>query len=81
MEDEINIRAGVVDCRCVPNIALDDLGGVGNGVTRATREVVENADIVVVDQRVDEVTADESGTAGYEYRMSGWTESSHWSVM
>ena len=70
MEDELDAAHGVVDALVAAQLALDDLDVVlqaGEVRAVAGREVVEHANgVAALEQRADEVRADEAGAAGDE---------------
>ena len=70
VEDELDAADGVVDALVAAQLALDDLDVVLEpGEVRAVAggEVVEDANrVAALEQRADEVAADESGSAGDE---------------
>ncbi len=67
MEDEVDAADGVVDALIAAQLTLDHLDvllQVGEVSPVAGREVVEHADAVAaLEQRADEVAADEPGAA------------------
>ena len=69
VEDDLGAANGVVHALVAAQLALDDLD-VEAGEVRAVagREVVEHAHLVAaLEQRPDEVRADEAGAAGDEH--------------
>ena len=70
MEDDLDAANGVVDTLVAAQLALDDLDVVlDSGQVRAVAggEVVEDADVVAaLQQRMHEVAADKTGSAGDE---------------
>jgi len=66
VEDDIDAARGLGDGLWVADVALDHRRAVGDVLSAARGEVVEHADLVVVDERVGDVAADESGATRHE---------------
>ena len=67
VKDDLAPRHRPGDSIGVGHLALDDRGGAGDVLREARGEVVEHDDVTAgVDERADEVRADEPGAAGYQ---------------
>jgi len=66
VEHHVDAAHRVGDGVGVADVAIDDCRAVRNVLAAPRGEVVEHADLVVVDERVGDVAADEAGATRYE---------------
>jgi hypothetical protein len=66
VEDDVYVRHRRFEGVGVPDVAVDHVDVAREVVARARREVVEDANVVRPDERVDEVTSDEPTTPSDE---------------